>query len=97
MIHLQYHLFNRLEKFVNLNFMGFHKILKKHDKKLPNPCKSFYIVRLQGQSWLRADYSDIMVSMSRVYSKLRGDKVKVADETAKQVSSNSLCLVGSFR
>jgi SPX domain protein involved in polyphosphate accumulation len=24
--------FLRLEKFVNLNYMGFHKILKKHDK-----------------------------------------------------------------
>jgi len=34
--------FLRLEKYVNINFMGFHKILKKHDKHVPaNPCKVF--------------------------------------------------------
>jgi hypothetical protein len=35
---------------------------------------------------VRGDYSDVMVSMSRVYSKLRGDEEKEAEETAKQVS-----------
>jgi SPX domain protein involved in polyphosphate accumulation len=29
--------FLRLEKYVNLNYMGFHKILKKHDKVFPLP------------------------------------------------------------
>lgn len=53
--------------------MGFHKILKKHDKRLPNPCRNFYLARLHEQSWIRSDYSDILVLMSRVYSKLRGD------------------------
>ena len=33
-----------LEKYVNINFMGFHKILKKHDKNSPqHQCKQFYI------------------------------------------------------
>jgi hypothetical protein len=66
--------------------MGFHKILKKHDKRLPNPCRSFYIARLHEQSWIRGDYSDIIVSMSRVYSKLRGDEVLEEKDNAKQVS-----------
>lgn len=74
-----------LEKYVNLNFMGFHKILKKHDRRLPNPCKEFYMARLHDQSWVRGDFSDIMVTMSRVYSKLRGDEAKEAEETEKQV------------
>jgi SPX domain protein involved in polyphosphate accumulation len=78
--------FLKLEKYVNLNFMGFHKILKKHDRRLPNPCRAFYLGRLHDQSWVRGDYSDVMVSMSRVYSKLRGDEEKEAEETAKQVS-----------
>lgn len=77
----------RLEKFVNLNFTGFHKILKKHDKRLPNPCKSFYTARLHDQSWVRGDYSDVIVSMSRVYSALRGDEEVEAKEDERQVSS----------
>lgn len=77
--------FLKLEKFVNLNFMGFHKILKKHDKRLPNPCKAFYTARLHEQSWVRGDYSDVLVNMSRVYSKLRGDREVEEKENAKQV------------
>lgn len=76
--------FLRLEKYVNLNFMGFVKILKKHDKHLPNPCRAFYTSRLHEQSWVRGDYSDVMVSMSRIYSKLRKDKVVEESDDAKQ-------------
>jgi SPX domain protein involved in polyphosphate accumulation len=66
--------------------MGFHKILKKHDRRLPNPCRAFYLARLHDQSWVRGDYSDVLVSMSRVYSKLRGDEEKEQKESSKQVS-----------
>lgn len=69
---------------MNLNFMGFHKILKKHDRRLPNPCKAFYTARLHEQSWVRGDYSDVMVSMSRVYSKLRGDREVEGKEDERQ-------------
>lgn len=76
--------FLRLEKFVNLNFTGFHKILKKHDRRLPNPCKAFYTTRLHDQSWVRGDYSDVMVKMSKVYSSLRGDEKVEEKESAAQ-------------
>lgn len=76
--------FLKLEKFVNLNFMGFSKILKKHDKRLPNPCRAFYLGRLHEQSWIRGDYSDVMVTLSRIYSRMRKDTVKQAKETAKE-------------
>lgn len=67
--------FLQLEKFVNLNFTGFHKILKKHDRRLPsNPCKVFYVSRLHDQAWVRGDYSDVLVSMSKIYGMLRGDE-----------------------
>jgi len=78
--------FLRLEKYVNLNFTGFHKILKKHDKRLPStPCKPFYISRLHQQSWIQTDQSSIIVAMSRLYSTLRGDEEAVQEENAKQV------------
>jgi SPX domain protein involved in polyphosphate accumulation len=78
--------FLKLEKFVNLNFTAFHKILKKHDKRLPNPCKAFYISRLHDQKWVRGDYSDVIVSMSNLYSSIRGDEEVVANDNEKQVS-----------
>eukprot|EP01035_Chromulina_nebulosa_P021280 gene21280-27573_t len=76
--------FLKLEKFVNLNFTGFHKILKKHDRRLPNPCKAFYMARLREQSWVRGDYSDVIVILSRAFGALRGDDEPEAKETEKQ-------------
>eukprot|EP00899_Mesostigma_viride_P008374 jgi/Mesvir1/17538/Mv08790-RA.1 len=43
-----------LEKFVNVSYTTFYKILKKHDKLLPNvPCRQFYMARLNQRTWLR--------------------------------------------
>jgi len=79
--------FLRLELFVNINFMGFHKILKKHDKNLPNnPCKAFYVNRLHSQAWVRGDYSDIVVCLSDIYASLRDDHV--AEDNTKDASQS---------
>ena len=71
--------FLALEKYVNLNYMGFHKILKKHDKRLPHtPCRQFYVAHLHNQPWVQGNYSDLMVILSNVYSQIRGDKLAEA-------------------
>jgi SPX domain protein involved in polyphosphate accumulation len=77
--------FLRIEKYVNVNFMGFHKILKKHDKHLPNnPCKAFYVSRMHGQAWVRGDYSDLVVRLSLIYSKIREDHVVEENKDSSQ-------------
>jgi SPX domain protein involved in polyphosphate accumulation len=77
--------FLRLEKYVNINFMGFHKILKKHDKNLPAmPCKAFYVNRLHAQAWVRGDYSDVVVRLSNIYAALRQDRVAEENKDAAQ-------------
>ena len=77
--------FLRLEKYVNINFMGFHTILKKHDKYLPNnPCKAFYVSRMHAQAWVRGDYSDLVVRLSQIYSQVREDHVATENKDASQ-------------
>ncbi|KAL7472453.1 hypothetical protein ACHAXS_012788 [Conticribra weissflogii] len=77
--------FLTLEKYVNLNFMGFHKILKKHDKNSPaHACKQFYINRMHNQAWVRGDYSDVVVRLSAVYSALRNDQSAEENKDASQ-------------
>lgn len=79
--------FLRLEKYVNINFMGFHKILKKHDKHIPSkPIKAFYVNRMHGQSWVRGDYSDVVVRLSSIYSSLRNDQVNIDNTDSKSQS-----------
>lgn len=64
--------FLALEKYVNLNYLGFHKAVKKHDKLLPlAPCQQFYMHVLRNQPWVQGDHSELLVHLSSVYSKLR--------------------------
>ncbi|GIL50672.1 hypothetical protein Vafri_6796 [Volvox africanus] len=66
----------RLEKYVNLNYTGLQKILKKHDKLIPSaPCWKFYKVHINGQPWVRGDHHDIQVSLSRIFSQLHSAAV----------------------
>jgi len=74
----------KLERYVNLNFMAFSKILKKHDKLLPNPAKPFYMARLLNQKWIRGDYSGVLVKMSRIHSTIRADVSGKQDTAGKQ-------------
>lgn len=77
--------FLRLEKYVNINFMGFHKILKKHDKHVPNnPCRAYYLTRLHSQAWVRGDYSDLVVRLSTIYSTIRNDQAAAETADASQ-------------
>jgi len=77
--------FLKIEKFVNLNFLGFHKILKKHDKQLPStPCRKFYLTRLHGQRWVKHDYSKLFVNLSKIHAVIRGDKSGIDDNTGAQ-------------
>lgn len=75
----------QLEKYANLNYMGVHKILKKHDKLLPHsPCRQFYIAHLHQQPWVQGTYSDVLVHLSNVYSQLRGDATGQKNEDSAQ-------------
>ena len=82
--------FLALEKFVNLNYMGFHKILKKHDKNIPTaPCRQFYVSHLHHQPWVQGNYSDLMVQLSNLYSQLRGDQLAEAAGGSAQAFKRS--------
>ncbi|GAB4814940.1 hypothetical protein N2152v2_001986 [Parachlorella kessleri] len=82
--------FLAVEKYVNLNYMGFHKILKKHDKMLPHaPCRQFYIAHLHNQPWVQGNYSDLLVVLSACFSQLRGDQLADKQESSAQAFKRS--------
>ena len=68
-----------------LAFQGFHKILKKHDKNLPlTPCYQFYLAVLHQQKWTQGGYSELLVQLSDIHSRLRHDVTGEKDEGAAQ-------------
>lgn len=80
--------FLQLEKYVNLNYMGFHKILKKHDKQLPqSPCRQFYMSHLHNQPWVQGSYADLLVSLGNVYAQIRGDERDGRVESSREAWS----------
>ena len=59
--------------------------MQKHDKNLPaSPCRQFYISHLHNQPWVQGNYSDLLMSLSNVYSKLRGDLPGTAVEEVEE-------------
>ena len=73
-----------------ITLVGFHKILKKHDKNSPShACKQFYITRMHNQAWVRGDYSDVVVRLSGIYSALRNDHAAEENKDASQSFSRS--------
>ena len=65
--------FLEVEKFVNVNATAVRKVLKKHDKVLPQrPIKAFYMARMHDMRWVRSDYSDVVVRLSRLYAENAG-------------------------
>lgn len=68
--------FLEVEKYVNLNVTAVRKLLKKHDKVLTNlpPIKPFYTARMHDMRWVRNDYSDVVVRLSKLYAKVEAAK-----------------------
>eukprot|EP00002_Diphylleia_rotans_P018411 TRINITY_DN3566_c0_g1_i1.p1 TRINITY_DN3566_c0_g1~~TRINITY_DN3566_c0_g1_i1.p1 ORF type:complete len:683 (+),score=176.17 TRINITY_DN3566_c0_g1_i1:51-2099(+) len=64
-----------LEKFVNLNMTGFVKILKKHDKHSPTKFMQIYMVRLWKEPFLTDKLDRVLVSLSRLHTKLRREPI----------------------
>lgn len=61
--------FLEVERYVNVNVTAVRKLLKKHDKVLPQrPIKAFYTARMHDMRWVRNDYSDVVVRLSRLYA-----------------------------
>eukprot|EP00696_Hemimastix_kukwesjijk_P015625 gnl/Hemi2/3849_TR1352_c0_g1_i1.p1 gnl/Hemi2/3849_TR1352_c0_g1~~gnl/Hemi2/3849_TR1352_c0_g1_i1.p1 ORF type:complete len:751 (-),score=282.81 gnl/Hemi2/3849_TR1352_c0_g1_i1:75-2207(-) len=66
----------RLEKFVNLNYTGCRKILKKHDKTLSVAMTPVFSVLLSKMPWVKGKFTDLFVTLSRVHEKLRPQRAK---------------------
>jgi SPX domain protein involved in polyphosphate accumulation len=85
-------------RYVNLNLLGLHKILKKHDKNIPSrPLYQFYVSWLHKHKWLAGDYSQELVMLSELFSKLRGDRSGVKNEDAAQARIPSVCVGALLR
>ncbi|XMA19400.1 hypothetical protein WAI453_012191 [Rhynchosporium graminicola] len=67
-----------LAKFVQLNYTGFQKIIKKHDKQTKWMLKPVFATRLKSKPFFKDNYDADIVKLSRLYDivRTRGNPVK---------------------
>ena len=68
-----------LAKFVQLNYTGFQKIIKKHDKTYRDKqLKPLFAARLNAKPFFKDNYDAFIVKLSKVYDdvRTRGSPVK---------------------
>jgi hypothetical protein len=73
-----------------LCFCGFSVfVLFFYPQRIPAAyaCKNFYLARIHQQDWVKGDCSDVLVTLSRMHSKLRGD------QSAKETKSSAQAFV----
>lgn len=67
-----------LAKFTRLNYTGFQKILKKHDKTTKFSLRPIFQVRLNAKPFYKDNYDNLIVKLSKMYDlvRTRGNPVK---------------------
>lgn len=67
-----------LAKFTRLNYTGFQKILKKHDKTTKYSLRPIFQVRLNAKPFYKDNYDKLIVKLSKLYDlvRTRGNPVK---------------------
>ncbi|KAJ1952302.1 vacuolar transporter chaperone, partial [Dispira parvispora] len=59
--------FNQLAHFSRLNYSGFIKIVKKHDKHSQYTLKPMFMVRLNARPFYKENFEPLLLNLSRMY------------------------------
>lgn len=78
-----------LAKFTQLNYTGFQKIIKKHDKQTSIALRPTFATRLKAKPFFQDNYDAFIVTLSRLYDlvRTRGQPIK-GDSAAGEKQQN---------
>ncbi len=68
----------RFEDYVNMNYMAFSKILKKHDKLSSCPCRMVYLMKIRTQTFYRERMAPTIKAISDMHASLSSGLAVVA-------------------
>ncbi|KAL2374703.1 hypothetical protein RJ035_002094 [Blastomyces gilchristii] len=71
-----------LAKYVQLNYTGFQKIIKKHDKQTQWHLKPVFAARLKAKPFFRDNYDAFVVKLSKLYDLVRNKGAPVTGDSA---------------
>lgn len=62
---------SELSKFTRLNYSGFIKILKKHDKHTPYSLKPLFMLRLNAKAFYKESFDSLIIRLSKLFDTVR--------------------------
>ncbi|CCK72996.1 Vtc4p KNAG_0M01430 [Huiozyma naganishii CBS 8797] len=71
-----------MAKFSRLNYSGFQKIIKKHDKKTGFVLKPVFQVRLDAKPFFKENYDELVVKISQLYDFVRTSGKPIKGDSA---------------
>ncbi|KAJ1985490.1 hypothetical protein H4R33_004012 [Dimargaris cristalligena] len=71
--------FNQLSHFTRLNYSGFIKIVKKHDKHSQYSLKPMFMVRLNAKPFFKENFEPLLLNLSRMYDVVRNGGKPTSD------------------
>ncbi|KAJ1658530.1 hypothetical protein IWQ61_002252 [Dispira simplex] len=80
--------FNQLAHFSRLNYSGFIKIVKKHDKHSQYTLKPMFMVRLNARPFYKENFEPLLLNLSRMYHIVRHGG-KIPNSTGKAQASGA--------
>ncbi|KAG0368346.1 VTC domain-containing protein [Gamsiella multidivaricata] len=61
---------NQLSKYCRINYAGFLKIVKKHDKNVPYKLRPVFMVQLKSRAFYNVNFDSLVVRLSKLYHSL---------------------------
>lgn len=82
-----------LSSFTRLNYTGFIKILKKHDKHTAFMLKPMFMIRLKSKPFFLETLDNLVYRLSKLFDKLRRGSNDIQDaDTANEIKDNQVFL-----
>jgi SPX domain protein involved in polyphosphate accumulation/uncharacterized membrane protein YidH (DUF202 family) len=81
-----------LSSFTRLNYTGFIKILKKHDKHTAFMLKPMFMIRLKSKPFFLETLDNLVYRLSKLFDRLRRGDVDTKDSASNEVKDNQVFL-----
>lgn len=81
-----------LSSFTRLNYTGFIKILKKHDKHTAFMLKPMFMIRLKSKPFFLETLDNLVYRLSKLFDRLRRGSADINDPASSEVKDNQVFL-----
>jgi len=88
---------NRVHQFVEVNYQGFQKIMKRCTERQDTASCSWFLARVEAAAFRHYSFDELLVPLGQLHATLRQRRPRKSDEIASQLASKALSPLGEDR